>query len=99
MHDVRFRPSGRGKARCSANPAYPNGIAINLDEERKSCLVTLPYPAPECGHFVIDCHNCDMRVLVTAAGRADDPVSVRMPCALVRPLTCADAGGTIRLVN
>lgn len=81
QHDVRFEASGRGKAQCAPDSRYPDGV--DLDPTRpgeQSCLVALPYPAPECGMFMVDCHLCRMTVAITAAGRPDDPRSVRLPC-------------------
>jgi len=87
-HTVRFIPSGRGRAQCPANPDYPDGIDLVMTEHaEKSCRVDLPYPAPECGSWLIVCAECDMRALITAAGRPDDPKSVTLPCkvATVHP--------------
>jgi hypothetical protein len=79
--DIQFVPSGRGKARCAPDPAFPKGKAIGLPEGiRDSCLVELPYPAPECGMYVVTCSDCGCSTMVTAAGRPDDPVSFYMPC-------------------
>ena len=78
---IEFIPSGRGKARCASDPAYPNGKAIGCPEEVcDCCFVALPYPAPECGMWSVECARCKCTVLVTAAGRPDDPVSFYMPC-------------------
>jgi hypothetical protein len=78
---VKFTPSGRGKAQCPPNPAFPNGLTVNLAQEgQPSCTFILPYPAPECGHFLVSCTKCPRRLAVTAAGRADDPVSITIPC-------------------
>lgn len=80
-HSVRFAPSRRGKAQCLPDPDYPRGIAIDAsDPGAPACLVSLPYPAPECGIWIVRCDLCPMSVAVTAAGRPDDPVSVRMSC-------------------
>ena len=76
---VEFIPSGRGKARCAPNPAYPDGMDIKI-AMRPSCMVALPYPAPECGHYSLCCSRCGLTVAVTAAGRPDDPRSVEIPC-------------------
>jgi len=81
-HTVKFIPSGRGKAQCPADPRYPQGVALDSGLGGPSCLVALPYPAPECGHFIVDCTLCGIIVSITAAGRADDPVSVNIPCRL-----------------
>lgn len=78
---VTFVPSGRGKARCAANPDYPNGLDIKIEQE-PSCTVALPYPAPECGHWNLSCGKCGLTVAVTAAGRPDDPKSVQVPCQM-----------------
>jgi hypothetical protein len=78
-HQITFIKSGRGKARCPPDPAYPHGIKIGTDE-LPNCEVQLPYPAPECGQYVIRCLECHTVVAVTAAGRPDDPVLVTIPC-------------------
>lgn len=78
-HEIAFVKSGRGKAQCAPNPDYPNGIAIKINETPK-CEAVLPYPAPECGHWKIECCLCRTTVAVTAAGRPDDPISIEIPC-------------------
>lgn len=81
IQEVKFVASGRGKAQCEPDPAYPDGKAIDAsDGIGRACLVKLPYPAPECGVFYITCFTCRGIVAVTAAGRPDDPVSVNIPC-------------------
>ncbi len=87
-HTIEFVASGRGKARCAPDPAYPNGKAVD-GGFAVACLVELPYPAPECGVFHISCADCVSTLIVTAAGRSDDPVSVTMPC--MPPLVQAPA--------
>jgi hypothetical protein len=79
---VEFVRSGRGAAQCPPNPEYPNGIHVNAGETRRFCMMELPYPAPECGMWRIECGECGLIVMLTAVGRADDPVTVRMPCNL-----------------
>lgn len=80
-HEIRFRASGRGKAQCPPNPEYQNGIALNASRpDAPNCMVKLPYPAPECGLWIVSCDHCDMTVAVTAAGRTDDPISLAMEC-------------------
>jgi hypothetical protein len=79
---IEFIPSGRGKARCAADPNYPHGIALPCPEgTTQRCFVELPYPAPECGMSDVHCRTCAFSLLITAAGRADDPISVEMPCS------------------
>ena len=78
---IMFRPSGRGKAQCGPDPKYPTGIDISLSPPgAPSCTAKLPYPAPECGIFIVKCQNCPQVAAVTAAGRADDPRQVTIPC-------------------
>jgi len=88
-HTVTFRPSGRGKAQCPPDPRYPNGIAVDVhgDDAGPTCLVELPYPAPECGYLEVNCGLCGLTVALTVAGRPDDPVSVRLLCFVGPPTT------------
>jgi hypothetical protein len=80
--DIKFIPNGRGKAQCAPDPAYPNGQTYNMvkDATKPSCQTALPYPAPECGMWSVICKKCGMNILVTAVGRPDDPISVRVNC-------------------
>lgn len=70
------------RAQEPANSAYPDGVKIDLSQGAKwSCVVELAlYPAPRCGYFIISCNRCGHRAMVTAAGRRDDPRSVRLAC-------------------
>lgn len=78
---MRFVPSGRGKAQCPPDPAYPDGVSVNATRPgEEGCVTELPYPAPECGHWRICCATCGMTVVVTAAGRPDDPRELTIPC-------------------
>lgn len=82
-HKVTFLRSGRGAAQERANPQFPYGVHVDVAPGAiVSCKVELPYPAPECGVFCIQCQTCGFRGLVTASGRTDDPLSVRVPCIL-----------------
>lgn len=83
-HTVKFIPSGRGKAQCPPNPEYPNGIRVGAARPGvKSCTVELPYPAPECGAYIVRCTKCAMSAAVTAVGRADDPTAITVECNAV----------------
>ena len=84
-HTVEFVPSGRGKAQCAPDPAYPDGIDLDVSLGAASCKVDLPYPAPECGHFIVRCGLCGFSAAITAAGRPDDPKSVTIPCQTRTP--------------
>lgn len=79
---VRFMPSGRGKAQCASDPDLPEGVVLKADvpEGTPTCSFTLPYPAPECGWFDVHCEQCGQSILVSAAGRPDDPTAVILPC-------------------
>ena len=76
---ITFHPSGRGKAQCPPNPAYPDGIDLDTGS-KPSCRAELPYPAPECGTWLARCALCGVAVACTAAGRPDDPRSITLPC-------------------
>jgi hypothetical protein len=64
------------------NPAYPDGIDIDLTggNSGKSCRTALPYPAKRVGYYVATCARCKFKAIVTTAGRPDDPRSIRLPC-------------------
>jgi hypothetical protein len=79
--DIEFIPSGRGKARCPPNPDFPDGVDIDgTGGALPACSTALPYPAPECGQWLLHCRRCAITILITAAGRPDDPRSVRLLC-------------------
>ena len=77
---VKFIDSGR-EPQCESNHAFPNGMDLDLSNgARECCVVTLPYPAKRCGVFSIHCDKCKTTTVVTAAGRRDDPRSLKLPC-------------------
>lgn len=78
---IEFVPSGRGKAQCPPNPDYPFGKAISADGGF-GCWVDLPYPAPECGMYVVRCTQCGMSTGITSVGRPDDPTKFQMICKI-----------------
>ena len=79
--EIKWVPSGRGKARVAPDPAYPKGKDVVIaDSHQQSCHVDLPYPAAECGMWLVVCRDCGLSVGVTAAGRPDDPRSLTAPC-------------------
>jgi len=45
-----------------------------------ACKGTLPYPAPRCGYHSVYCRTCGKTAIVSAAGRRDDPRSLKMAC-------------------
>lgn len=77
-----FISHGR-KAQSPPNPAYPNGVRIDLTTgQEQTCSIPLRYPAECVGKWEITCTNCGYSAVVTAAGRPDDPRSVKVPCKL-----------------
>jgi hypothetical protein len=65
------------------DPAYPHGKDVFVGPGgTAACSIALPYPAPRCGLWIVRCGKCGMSIGVTAAGRPDDPRSVRIPCKL-----------------
>lgn len=76
--DARREPS------VPPNPSYPNGMDIDgSDGAAATCEVALPYPAARCGAYIIDCETCGLKVVVTTAGRADDPRSIKLACKML----------------
>jgi hypothetical protein len=75
---------GGREPQCQPDPNFPNGIDIDRRSNRAapSCKADLPYPAVRCGYYLIECSKCGLRVMVTTAGRRDDPRSILMTCKL-----------------
>lgn len=72
---------GKREPQCQPNPAYPTGVDCDLSlGAETTCSTMLPYPAPRCGVFIVECKTCGLRVGVTTAGRPDDPRSVKVAC-------------------
>lgn len=71
----------RGPPQRPPDPRYPEGM--DLTEAAPgvpSCRAELPYPAPERLVWIVRCRRCGLSLAITAAGRADDPRSVTVPC-------------------
>lgn len=80
--DVKWIDRGR-KAQNPADPLFPNGKDVDISEgAAATCATDLPFPAPQCGVWIVSCPDCGLNVGVTAAGRLDDPRSVKLPCKL-----------------
>ena len=63
------------------NPAYPNGVEVDCSGGTKvTCTLGLPYPAKGCGQYLVVCETCGLTIIITAAGQADDPRSVKVAC-------------------
>ncbi len=79
---VKWYDSGRDP-KSPPNPKYPNGIGVDLSKgAERTCTHILPYPAPRCGYYVVECAACSYRAVITTAGRVDDPRSVVLPCKI-----------------
>jgi hypothetical protein len=69
---------------CQPDPRYPNGIDIRLTAEADAagptCTGALPYPAKRVGYYMVKCTTCNQTVVVTTAGRPDDPRSLQLAC-------------------
>lgn len=77
---VTFHPNGQGKAKCPSDENFPNGKLIQISTNKNAHKITLPYPASECGIWILKCEACNFAVGVTAAGRKDDPNQVNFMC-------------------
>lgn len=67
---------------CAPDPAYPDGIDLDLSRGHQSCTMKLAYPAKRCGYYFVTCPTCGADALITTAGRPDDPRSVKLRCKL-----------------
>jgi hypothetical protein len=77
---VEWQDAGR-EARSPSDPAYPDGIDLDFSQgAAPACSTPLPYPAPRCGVWLVSCSECGLRVVITAAGRRDDPREVKLAC-------------------
>lgn len=69
--------------KCPSDPAYPDGIDVDASNPGEvSCVTALAYPAKRCGVYAVECTVCGAKIIVTTAGRADDPRTIRIPCKL-----------------
>lgn len=81
-HDSGHEPS------CEPNPDFPHGVLVDFSVGLPSCETLLPYPALRCGYFLVACTECTARVMVTTAGREDDPRAIRVACLKNTPDRC-----------
>jgi hypothetical protein len=64
-----------------SDPRYPHGIDLDMSKgAARTCTAKLAYPAPRCGVFYVECRKCGRDAIVTTAGRADDPRSIKLAC-------------------
>jgi hypothetical protein len=70
---------GEREPQVPFNREYPWGIDVKACD---GCKVELPWPAPRCGLWFVKCTYCKSSMVITAAGRVDDPRSVVLKCRL-----------------
>jgi hypothetical protein len=82
MSNIKIVWIDRGREpQCPSDPAYPDGKHVDLSGGlKKACAADLPYPAARCGYYTVQCRTCGFSVIITTAGRLDDPRSVKLPC-------------------
>ena len=77
---IEWKGTG-AQAKCPPDPEHPNGVNLVLARSGDRCCTTdLPYPAPGVGSHIVECTVCGLRAAVSAAGRPDDPKSLRVAC-------------------
>jgi len=78
--EIQWVDSGRHPKHPS-DPRYPHGIDIDVSlAANPACKASLPYPTPRCGHYIIECRACGQVVMLSTAGRRDDPRTLKMAC-------------------
>jgi len=83
--EVTFLDSGRSP-QCKPNPAFPDGMDLDISLGASlTCTRNVPYPAPRCGVYLIQCRECGYNAAVTVAGRPDDPRTAKLPCKRLVP--------------
>lgn len=82
--EIGWKDAGK-EPKCEPNPAYPNGIDVDIsDGASLTCVAKLPYPAERIGAYIVHCNRCGFTGGCTTAGRPDDPRSIKMPCGIGR---------------
>lgn len=86
MADDQFAIEWHGSGRAptqESDPNFPDGIALDVsDKASRTCEARVPWPATEVGFWIVKCRRCRFSVALTAAGRPDDPKSIKLPCRL-----------------
>lgn len=85
--NLKFKWVDRGvEPKNASDPAFPDGKDLDArilapdPANAESCFTRLPYPAQRCGYYGLICTLCEQSVIITTAGRPDDPRSIRLPC-------------------
>lgn len=70
-------------AQALPSPDHPDGMDLDISKGASAtCSTTLPYPAKRIGWFSVECQTCGIKALISTAGRADDPRSLKLACKL-----------------
>lgn len=78
--EIKFLSHHR-KPKCAPNPAFPDGMDVDLTQGAKvACLANVPYPAECCGIWIVKCSKCGFTAAITAADRPDDVRTAAIPC-------------------
>jgi hypothetical protein len=64
------------------DPRYLDGKDVDASQGLRGCSITLEHPTPCCGWWALKCERCGHVSIVTAAGRADDPRTITVPCLI-----------------
>jgi hypothetical protein len=78
---IKWIDHGR-EPQCAPDPEYPDGKDMDMSEGASGCTLELPYPAKRCGLFCVSCKRCGTHVVITTAGRPDDPRRIKIRCKL-----------------
>jgi hypothetical protein len=73
------------ESKGSPHPDYPNGIDVDCSGGAEmTCTQPLSYPAKRCGQYLVVCEACGKAIVITTAGRPDDPRSVKIACKITK---------------
>lgn len=66
---------------CAPDPDFPYGRFIDATHgQTPFCERALDCPTPRCGYWLVVCDRCKFSIVITTAGRPDDPCKIRVPC-------------------
>lgn len=79
--EITFVWRSKEPAKHPADEAFPYGQAMDFTKGAlPACVAKLQWPAPGVGSWAVKCLRCGFTAIVTAAGRADDPTQITIPC-------------------
>ena len=78
--EIKWHDAGR-EPQCPSDPAFPDGRDIDASRAGETtCTVELKHPAKRCGYWYVRCTKCDQNIVISTAGRPDDPRSAKFRC-------------------